>query len=254
VARLISWSTTTLVDGSGKPHNVIAAGVDITESKRLEKAVLDISARERRRIAQDLHDGLGQHLTGIAFLSKVLQERLGDGLPAESAEAARIVQLVNEAIDKTRELSRGLLPVGPEPLGLMTALERWAEEVENLFGLDCRFTCPEPILVHDEDVATHSYRIAQEAVNNAIRHARATRIDIRLEKEGGGFAMRVADNGVGIREDPRSGATHGLGLQIMNYRARMIGGELRVERGPESGTVVTCKLHAGHGGDGYDSV
>ncbi|MGH9354080.1 MAG: sensor histidine kinase, partial [Terriglobia bacterium] len=111
----------------------------VTERKRLENTILDISAREQRRIGQDLHDGLGQHLTGIAFMSKVLEQKLEERSIPEAAEAAKIVKLVNEAINNTRELARGLLPVVSEAHGLMSALQQWANEVEDLFRISCWF-------------------------------------------------------------------------------------------------------------------
>jgi PAS domain S-box-containing protein len=240
--RVISWSTTTLADASGRTAHIIAAGVDFTESKRLEKEVLDISAREQRRIGQDLHDGLGQHLTGIAFMSKVLSEKLAHNGRAEAEDAGHIVQLVNEAINKTRELSRGLLPVGSDALGLMSALEQWADDTESRFGITCRFHCDSRVFISDGNVATHTYRIAQEAVNNAIKHGHASRIDISLRRSSEHIVMQIQDNGVGLPEDLGNRRGKGLGLQIMNYRAKMIGGELRVERGSENGTIVTCEF------------
>jgi PAS domain S-box-containing protein len=131
--RLITWSSTMLPGESGEPNYIIATGTDITERKRLEKAILEISAEEQRRIGQDLHDGLGQHLTGIAFMSKVQEQKLAEKGLAEAAEAARIVTLVNEAITRTRELAHGLLPVISDARGLISALKRYAGEVENLF-------------------------------------------------------------------------------------------------------------------------
>src|SRR5208282_5998121 len=139
---------------------------DISERKRLERTILKISEREQRRIGQDLHDGLGQHLTGIAFMSKVLQEKLSEESMAESTDAAQIVQLVNDAIRKTKELSRGLLPIVSEAQGLMSALKKRAGELEDLFQIRCQFECEEPLLIGDVNVATHLYHIAQEAVNN----------------------------------------------------------------------------------------
>src|SRR5271169_1215065 len=132
---------------------------DITERKHSEEAILEISAREQRRIGQDLHDGLGQHLTGIAFMSKVQEQKLAEKNLPEAADAARIVRLVNEAINKTRELARGLLPVVSDAEGLMSALQQWAGEVEDLFGVSCRFHCLSPVLIHDDTVATHLYYI-----------------------------------------------------------------------------------------------
>ena len=143
---------------------------DISDRKRLEKTVLDISEREQRRIGQDFHDGLGQYLTGIAFMTKVQEQRLAERQIPEAADAAKIVQFVNEAILKTRELSRGLLPVVSDAHGLMSALRLYAAEIEDLFGITCWFQCEEPVLIHDTPMATHLYHIAQEAVNNAIKH------------------------------------------------------------------------------------
>ncbi len=114
---------------------------DISERKRLEKTILEISENERRRIGQDLHDGLGQHLTGVAFMGKVLEERLAESSAPEAAEAAKIVKLVNDSIKMTRDLARGLLPVISEARGLMSALEHWAGEVSELFHVACRFEC-----------------------------------------------------------------------------------------------------------------
>jgi PAS domain S-box-containing protein len=236
--RMIAWSGTVLRDRDGRAEYIIATGLDVTERKRLEHALLDISGREQRRIGQDLHDGLGQHLTGTAFMSKVLQQRLADQSLPEAGDAAKIVKLVNEAIEKTRELSRGLLPVVSEDDGLMSALQRWAGEVEDLFGVFCRFACESPVLVRDVVVATHLFHVAQEAVNNAIKHGRARHIIIGLGASGGAGHLSVEDDGVGI---PGLLANHrGMGLLIMSYRANMIGGALDVRRGARGGTMVDC--------------
>jgi len=213
---------------------------DISERKRLEKTVLEISEREQRRIGQDLHDGLGQHLTGIAFMAKVQEQRLAEKQIPEAADAAKIVQLVNDAILKTRELARGLLPVVSDAHGLMSALQLYASEIENLFGIACRFQCEEPVLIHNTVKATHLYHIAQEAVNNALKHGHAKNILIRLfsgEHEG---TLIIKDDGVGIERPPAPHA--GVGLHIMNYRTGMIGGNLEVRREQPQGTVVTCRF------------
>lgn len=213
---------------------------DISERKRLEKTVLQISEREQRRIGQDLHDGLGQHLTGIAFMTKVQEQKLAERQIPEAADAAKILQLVNDAIRKTRELSRGLLPVVSEAHGLMSALRIYAGEVSDLFGIACCFQCEETVLIHDAPMATHLYHIAQEAVNNAVKHAHAKSIAIRLfcgEREG---TLIIKDDGVGM---PRPLKPHsGVGLQIMNYRAGMIGGSVEILRERPHGTAVTCRF------------
>jgi PAS domain S-box-containing protein len=236
--RLIAWSSTVLPANGGTPTYFIATGIDITERKHLEKTILEISAREQRRIGQDLHDGLGQHLTGIAFMSKVQEQRLMEkGMP-EAGDAAKIVNLVNEAINKTRELARGLLPVVSDAHGLMSALRQWAGEVEDLFAVSCRFQCFTPVLIHDDTVATHLYYVAREAVNNAIKHGHARHIVIRLAADQRQGALTIQDDGSGISSTVPG--SKGMGLHLMNYRARMVGGSLEVQRAPTGGTIVTC--------------
>jgi PAS domain S-box-containing protein len=213
---------------------------DISERKRLERTILNISEREQRRIGQDLHDGLGQHLTGIAFMSKVLQEKLSEESIPESSDAAKIVKLVNDAIRKTKELSRGLLPVVSEASGLMSALKQRAGELEDLFQIRCRFACEQPVLIGDVNVATHLYHIAQEAVNNAIRHGKSKNILIRLTGKDGQGELTIEDDGDGFPKQPT--APPGVGLSIMNYRAVMIGGSLKVQPNELCGVSVCCKF------------
>jgi PAS domain S-box-containing protein len=222
----------------GRPWFIHGVGFDITERKGLEEAILEISAREQRRIAQDLHDGLGQHLTGIAFMSKVLEEKLSDQSLPEAVEAAKIVKMVNQAIDNTRQLARGLHPVAAEPLGLMSALKKWASEVEELFHIRCSFECEKPLRIHDANLATHLYRIAQEAVTNAIRHGKSRNIWIGLSGRSGTGTLTIRDDGEGFPKKPAS--PPGVGLNIMNYRADMVGGSLKVQSNDGRGITVTC--------------
>jgi PAS domain S-box-containing protein len=211
---------------------------DISERKRLENTILKISEREQRRIGRDLHDGLGQHLTGIAFMSKVLEERLSEVSVPESADAAKIVRLVNDAIRKTKELARGLLPVVSEAHGLMSALKQRTGELEDLFQIRCRFECDEPVLIGDLNVATNLYHIAQEAVNNAIRHGKSKNIVIRLTSKDGIGELTIQDDGDGFPTKPVG--QPGVGLSIMNYRAVMVGGSLKLQANPDRGISVSC--------------
>ena len=236
--RLIAWSSTLLPASGDIPSYIIATGIDITERKQLEKAILDISAREQRRIGQDLHDGLGQHLTGIAFMAKVHETKLAEKDRAETEEAAKIVKLVNEAIHKTRELARGLLPVVSESQGLMSALQLLAEEVNDLFGVSSKFECEKPVFIEDVTIATHLYHIAQEAVNNGIKHGKARAIRIHLSAEATRGNLTIEDDGIGIPENPVKGG--GIGLYIMQYRAGMIGGACEIKKGAIGGTTVSC--------------
>ncbi len=229
-----------LHDGDGKIYAIAGIITDVTERRRLEAEVLRISDREQQRIAQDLHDGLGQHLTGIVHLAAVLQAKLADRSLPEATEAARIVNLLDEAVAQTRTLARGLHPVQLEAGGLMSSLEQLAALVTDLFKIDCRFECPRPLSMPDNVLATHLYRIAQEAINNAIKHGRATQIRIDLRENSDTIALTVQNNGAVISK--QRSPKEGLGLRIMQYRAEMIGGSLLIDSGGRRGATVLCKV------------
>jgi signal transduction histidine kinase len=215
---------------------------DIGHRERLEKEVLEISEREQRRIGQDLHDGVCQHLTGISLFSRSLQQRLAGKSAAEASEAANITSLINDGIEQVRRVTRGLHPVPDEPGGLMIALRELTDSVRSTGKLACLLDCPEPVLISDQVAATNLYRIAQEAVQNTVRHATATAIVVTLRSKDDGIKLSVRDDGCGIPED-RPGK--GLGLEIMNYRANTIGATLEVQPGETKGTVVICSLPLG---------
>lgn len=236
--RTIAWSAAVLHGAGQTPAYVIASGIDVTERKRLEKTILKISEREQQRIGQDLHDGLGQHLTGIAFMGKVLERKLSEKSIAESSDAAKIVQLVNDSIRRTKELARGLLPVVSEAHGLMSALRQRAGELEDLFQIRCRFDCAEPVPIEDVNAATHLYHIALEAVNNGIRHGRSKNIVIGLSRRNGSGCLTIEDDGDGFPATPAT--QFGVGLSIMSYRADMVGGSLKVQPNEGRGVTVTC--------------
>ncbi len=213
---------------------------DISMRKRLERELLELSERERRAFAQELHDGLGQQLGGIAYLSNVLRERLAERQVPEAAEAARIFGLVREAIEQTRRVSRGLSPIQPEPDGLMIALRDLAAQTNGLFPVHCRFVCRESVLIEDSAMAGHLYRIAQEAVNNALKHAKPRNIGISLNQKHGRVRLCVRDDGRGTGLiGPRR---RGLGLHIMQYRAGLVRGTLTLRPRPTGGTEVVCTV------------
>jgi signal transduction histidine kinase len=147
---------------------------------------------------------------------------------------------VNEAIDKTRELARGLVPVFSDAEGLVSALRQWAGEVEDLFQVTCTVSCPEQVHVPDVGMATHLYHIAHEAVNNALKHGEASRIRLTLGRDNGTGTLTVEDDGVGIAA--AASGHPGLGLHIMSYRANMVGGSLEVRPGAHGGTQVCCRF------------
>jgi PAS domain S-box-containing protein len=210
---------------------------DITERKHLEKEILEISEREQRRIGQDLHDGLCQHLAGIELMSQVLEQKLVRRSKDAATRAGEIAKNVRDAIGHTRLLARGLSPVTLESEGLMSALQELALNTEKIFHVACRFDCDPPVLVSDFAAATHLFRLAQEAVSNAIKHGRAKQILIRLKEERGRMILSIIDNGMGFpAQIPKS---KGMGLHIMQSRAGMIGGTLVFGRNAGGGASVT---------------
>jgi len=214
---------------------------EIAERERLERELLEISEREQRRIGQDLHDSLCQHLTGTTLAAQVLEEKLAAGNRSEAAEAKQVVELVEEGINLSRKLAKGLYPVEIAADGLMLALEEYATTTSELFKVTCRFECDSPVLVHDPATAGHLYRIAQEAVGNAIKHGRAKNILIRLEVGEESTMLSVKDDGGGLPEPlPKN---RGMGLRIMAHRSAMIGGVFKVRRAESGGTEITCELN-----------
>jgi PAS domain S-box-containing protein len=214
---------------------------EFSQRRRLEKEILEISEREQRRIGRELHDSLGQQLTGIAIISKVLEQKLQRQSLKEAAGAKEIAQLVNEAINQTRQLSRGLHPVSLDEDGLMSALHALAATTQNVFGVGCTFKCNSPVPVKDSSAAIHLYRIAQEAVTNAIRHGGTKQILLELSASHDGASLVIENDG---RDFPaKLPKSKGIGLQVMNYRAEMIGGALQVQPRAGGGTKVTCTFN-----------
>ncbi|MFO1488471.1 MAG: PAS domain S-box protein [Verrucomicrobiota bacterium] len=244
----VSMSLSPVKDELNQILGASAIMRDITEQKRLEEEILQVSEREQRRIAEDLHDGVGQQLGGICCLSDVLKRNLEDQASPETGAAAKISALLGVAMAQTRNIARGLHPVPPESDGLMHALEELAERITDIFKVNCRFLCPQTVLIEDEATATHLYRIAQEAITNSIKHGQANQIDVSLTTGPEGPRLTVSDNGAGFELNHHS--RQGLGLRIMNHRAGMINALLVVQNlGP--GTRVACTIHrrngSGHG-------
>jgi PAS domain S-box-containing protein len=229
-----------LTDSEGRVYAVGGIVTDVTERRRLEAEVLRASEREQLRIAQDLHDGVGQQLAGIWCLSEALRKLLEtQGLP-EATQANKMSKLLNSALSQTRSLARGLYPVPLDPNGLMSALRELVSQVSEMFKVTCLFECPEPVLIQNGALATHLYRIAQEAITNAIKHGEAQRVEVSLSSSSEKIILAVRDDGVGIRKS--TGHRKGLGLRIMNYRASMIAATLRIQKRTTGGTDVICDV------------
>jgi len=217
-----------------------ALETEVLERRQLEKRVLEISDREQARIGQDLHDGLCQHLVSTAFSANLLYQRLAAENRPEATPANDIAVLLDDAITQARQLARGLYPVRLEADGLELALQELAANTSSRQGISCTMAASDDIRLPDNATAIHLYRIAQEAVNNAVKHARPHHIRIHLFAEAQGLRLEVEDDGSGIHAHSHN--PEGMGLNIMEYRARMIGGSLRVASSPSGGTVVSCHI------------
>jgi PAS domain S-box-containing protein len=226
-----------LVRDDGIGTGISISTRDITERKRLEQEILDVSGRERQSIGRDLHDGLGQELTGVALMLRGLGSRVRERCPEAMDSINEIVALVNQSIENARSLARGLLPVRTETGGLAFALRELASRSRDLYGMEVNFRAEVwPELNLDETDASHLYRIAQEALTNSARHGHATLVDIFLLVTGNTFLLCITDNGEGFRP-PMSPYT-GMGLKIMKYRAGMIGAKFEIAANEPRGTVV----------------
>lgn len=215
-------------------------GCDITQRKLIERELLRVSDAEKNRIGSDLHDGLGQYLTGISCLTAALRDKLQTHKRSEAEDASTISTLVQEAIAQTRALARGLCPVQLETSGLETALEDLTFQVQRLHGLDCSFVPSGPISICETSDALHLYRIAQEAINNAVKHANAAHITVTLDFSKENKVLSIEDDGCGFNPDLAQGLS--TGLRLMPYRAAMIGGTLTVTSKPNAGTRVECRF------------
>jgi PAS domain S-box-containing protein len=231
------------IQRGGETTHWVATQRDVTERRELERLVLEASALEQQRVAQDLHDTLGQHLTGTAFLASSLARRVrAVGDPQLTADAEQITALVNEGIAQTRALARGLYPVELQEQGLTRALERLCDTTRTVFGMACSLRVSgEPTATPEE--ALQLYRIVQEALNNAFKHGRAAQVEVHWQRLSDGRSLSVIDDGVGIAQTSQGeGRAQGLGLRIMHYRAQLVGATLSVTPAGDAGTVVRCRL------------
>jgi signal transduction histidine kinase len=242
----IRWFTYTMVPlrDHGTITGLVGTVREVTAQKTLEQEILEISNREQRRLGSDLHDGLGQELTGLSLLLKGLEVQLSREADQYLSQVTKISDLLARAIQSTRSLARGLAPVNLERGGLSEALKHLAARCTDMYNLECTFTIGEQKLPDlEEGAATHVYRVAQEATTNAARYAKATKIAVDLRTVGRKLQLSIADDGIGLSAGLSQGRP-GMGLKIMEYRARMLGGTVSFEE-PGRGTriVLTAPLH-----------
>jgi PAS domain S-box-containing protein len=227
----------------------LGVAFDITRRKELEREVLGrevlaIAEREQRQIGQELHDSVGQELTGLGLMAQSLAERLPDA-GAEKRIALRLVEELDSVHRQVRELSHGLIPVHVESRGLAAALDDLAARTRAASGISVTAECPEWVELPDHPTATQLLRIAQEAVSNALRHGRPRHIRLTLLTGPNGLRLRIEDDGMGMQRGPDQG--DGLGIRIMQFRAGVIGGVLQISPSPAGGTVVSCTLPRSNG-------
>jgi signal transduction histidine kinase len=214
---------------------------EIRERSRLQKELLEIAEAEQRRIGHDLHDSLGQHLTATALAGKVLAKKLANKSMVEPAAADRVVAMVEEAIELTRNLARTLHPIELGADGLVDALQNLAANLSKAFNVSCRLQHSGVVVLNDPKAGIHLYRIAQEAASNAIRHGRARNVVISLDATSKSIMLAVTDDGAGLPADART--KKGMGLRIMDYRAGMIGATFDIQNLPAGGVRAVCVLH-----------
>jgi PAS domain S-box-containing protein len=238
-------------DDSGEAVRLLGVSFDITGRKALEREalqreVLAMTAREQRQIGQELHDGVGQELTGLGLMAQSLCQRLPEAA-AEKRIALRLLAGLDSVHQKVRELARGLIPVHVESRGLSAALDDLATRTTEASGISVTSECPEWVDLPDHATATELFYIAQEAVSNALRHGRPRNIRLTLLTEPDGLRLRIQDDGIGLPDGLEQ--SDGLGLRIMQHRAGVIGGVLHIGPLHGGGTVVTCTLPRSKGND-----
>ena len=216
---------------------------EMHERQRLEREIASVGDRERRRLGQDLHDGVCQQVTAALLRCQALERRLERGGTVSGTDFEPLSSLLADTIDDARNVARGLCPLEPEPEALAPALRALTKRMQELAAVRCECVTAGDVRVADPEVAQHLYRIAQEALSNAVRHAKASRIRLEFRGTDGEFTLQVEDDGVGL---PAASPDGGMGLRTMRYRAQILGGELTVGPVRGSGTRVACRVPRSH--------
>jgi signal transduction histidine kinase len=226
------------LDPDGRNHGGMVVLSDITAPRNLERQIAEVSDREQRRLGQDLHDGLCQDLVSTTFAARTLADKLSARELPEARDAQRSGDLLDESITQAKDVARGLYLVPLEMGGLISALEELAEQTSSRFQKNCTFTDRSTIPLTQVDTMNDLFRIAQEAVSNAIKHAGSRNISLSLESNAREVCLRIQDDGRGMVSPGNT--ERGLGLHMMRYRARIIGAELQINSAPGEGTAVVC--------------
>lgn len=217
---------------------------DLSEKRELEREIIQISEDEKRRIGQDLHDGLGQMLTGIGLMSQNLAKKMeANGIPGAS-QLKEITEMIREADNYARTLSHSLTPVEVDSGGIKVSLEQLCKRAQKLFDINCGYFEEGDVKLDSQTTAVHLYRIAQEAISNAVKHGKADRIQVKLESLEDKLRLVVEDNGIGFSEAGKQGSTEGMGVHTMRYRAHISGGDLYIGENRQGNTQIECLIPA----------
>ena len=229
-----------LYNEAGEAVRFLGVSFDITQRKELEREIEVIAAAEQRRIGHELHDSVGQELTGLGLMANALTQSLQEAATAQGI-IARLIAGLDRVRLQVRNLSRGLVPVQVERKGLWAALDDLVTSTNIHSGVQIRLDCPERVELLNHDAATQLFHIAKEAVSNALRHGDPRHIDVKLRDTPQGLCLCVQDDGVGLHQDKFNNGS-GMGIQIMRYRAEQIGATFHIGRADDGGTIVTCSL------------
>jgi signal transduction histidine kinase len=212
---------------------------EMMERQRLDREIVEVADRERRRLGHDLHDRLGQHLIGTVLAAQAIKEKLEKRSAPEAADVGNLTRYLDEGVNLTRKLARGFYSPELDAEGLPGALENLADSVKERFQIDCAFQGDDSIRIQDSTIANQFYRVAQEAVTNAVKHAAAKHIDIRLTANGGDICLAIVDDGIGLPDKPES---DGIGLRLMRHGAELVGASFDIRRNGKNGTIATCRV------------
>jgi len=242
VGWLFYFSVLVVAAAAVKAHQELdrARIQTLEHTQELKRQILQTSEREQQRIGRDLHDSLVPHLAAIGYAATFLADDLRRRDQPEAAKAEQLREMAGEAVSLARDLARGIFPAQTDGSGLSLALEELASTTSRLTGMSVSFCETGDIQVEDPEAGMHLYRIVQEAVNNATKHGGARKVTILLNKSEDSMRLAVADDGKGMPPSPNG--ARGMGLQSMSYRARALGGELKIDSNPSEGTVVSCEI------------
>jgi signal transduction histidine kinase len=221
-------------------ERTLALRREMDERQRLERETLDLSERERQAFGHELHDVVCQDLAGLAIASHLLVKKLEARRVAEIGEAREIAGMVERALDKARSVARGFFTSGFDVMGLAEALREIAQNIEDRSGVRCTVHWQDNLVISNDEAVIHLFRIAQEAIQNAVKHGAPSKIGVSLVRKGEMIHLTIEDNGKGM--DPADKSGRGLGLRIMSYRAGLIGGDLKIERSNSGGTRISCTI------------